>query len=105
MISFQLTKHKFIAVYCIYFACRTREKIIAMVAAADFNKENILGCLETKMNLIFEYFKGKKKQVIGRVFREKKIVKSGFEREKGRDVSICVLLSEDRFKYHNILHF
>lgn len=60
MISFQPTKHKFIAVYCVYFACRIREKVNAIVAAADFGKKNILGCLETKMNLIFEYFKGKK---------------------------------------------
>jgi hypothetical protein len=60
MISFQLTKHKFIAVYYVYFASRTREKVMAMVAAADFDKENILGCLETKMSLIFECFNGKK---------------------------------------------
>jgi hypothetical protein len=46
-----------------------------------------------------------KKQVIGRVSREKKVVNSGFEREKGGDASVCVLRSEDRFKYHIMPHF
>jgi len=90
MISFQLTKHKIIAVYYVYFACRTREKVMAMVTATDFDKENILECLETKMSLIFKCFNGKKKQVIGRVSREKKVVHNGFEREKrGRCVYMC----------------
>ena len=33
---------------------------MAMVAGADFDKENILECLETKISLIFKCFKGKK---------------------------------------------
>jgi hypothetical protein len=39
---------------------------VATMAKGNFEEKNVIKCLEIKIGLIFEYFNGKKKQVISR---------------------------------------
>ena len=51
---------------------------VAVVAEVDFKEENISECLETKISLIFECFKGRKTSDLLFFFKEMRNVKVSF---------------------------